>query len=218
MQVTRHVSRSRALGCSARPFRRSVMVASPADKRAYVHGLGLDPPRRQLQALAVHRSVHALLPRDRVEHDALASSAMKKAAHIDARDVDRLLAYGSPPGRARTTAPRKWKSRALRRWHPSRSTGSSRCARPPTLLASRGALRTRHWPWTRSNSVSRRQGRPTFFQVRHPRVPTVVAYTHVPTEGLAIEYRLPGDHPTYGEPNATSNFYGISLRVRVTNR
>ncbi|CAN5582218.1 hypothetical protein BH23CHL7_BH23CHL7_16050 [soil metagenome] len=60
---------------------------------------------------------------------------------------------------------------------------------------------------------------PWYFQVRHSRLPHVVAYAHPFPGSIRVEYALPNTHDTYGRATARSSGsgwreYGISLIVR----
>ena len=58
------------------------------------------------------------------------------------------------------------------------------------------------------------KGDPWYFQVRHARIPSVVAYVHPRQSELHIEYRLPSSHELYGVAHRRDGSYGIVMKVR----
>lgn len=62
--------------------------------------------------------------------------------------------------------------------------------------------------------IQQSKGDPWYFQVRHARLPHVIAYVNPRPTELHIEYRLRSEHDTYGVAQRSDGAYGIVMKVR----
>lgn len=220
-ELRRIIGETRDLGLYPRPFRRSVMISPPTDKRAYLFTVW--PQHAEGGSFRFWPSVEAF-----VQYFPAIDPADARAELGDL-DGPRTLRRGDV-GRLLASVRRLLDADTGRLGGPPEDRsdlpveGDGLPSEIAWLIAMRstaqGARISRRFAREalRFDGVKLRlqggKGEPSYFQVRHPRFPQVVAYSHVRPDGLGIDYRLPQSAETYGVAQARDNFYGISLRVR----
>ena len=219
-QLRRIIEVSRELGLYPRPDRYSVMVSPPADKRVYLFTVW--PQWDEGGSFRIWKSPEAFarwVPGVTLEAAQAALGASEEPGVLSSHDTEALLtairglvpsAWAAPPFDDRQAELMKLGiegldrvPRDVLRLIDSRAAGSPEIAlRFAAAALGLGEVALR---------PQQSKGEPWYFQVRHPKFGQVVAYVHPRPGEVRIEYRLPGDHDTYGLAVTRDSFYGVVL-------
>jgi hypothetical protein len=222
-ELRRIIAVSRDLGLWPRPDRYSVMVAPPADHRAYLFTVW--PQAGEGGSFKLWKSPLAFakwLPGVTLEAAQAELGMSEDPSVLPAHDTEALLdalrrlmpagAVGRS-GEERRTALGRLGFQGLDRIPDDvlrlielRAGGEPK----PALRFASGALGF-DGTFLRAQQS---KGDPWYFQVRHPRFSQVVAYAHPRPGEIRIEFRLSPTAETYGVGVARDNFYGVVLTAK----
>jgi hypothetical protein len=221
-EIRRIVGVSREIGLYPRPDRRSVMVSPPRDKSRVL--FSVQPQWDDGGSFKLWKSADRfteLVPGVSLEQAQAALGASGDEGILLAPDVDAFLAV------VRSLVPPEWAAPSFdeRRAELLQLGIENLELVPGTVLRvidrrAKGrpevALRFAAAAVGIDGVVLRGQEsihEPWYFQVRHHRISSVVAYAHPFPGELRIDYRLPNTHATHGRATAKKGDYGISLIV-----
>jgi hypothetical protein len=222
-EIRRIVQVSREIGLYPRPDRASVMVSPPGDKRWYL--FTIKPQWDEGGSFKLWKSAERFarwVPGVSLEKAQAALGASEDEGVLLALDVDAFL------GIVTSLVPPEWAAPSFdERRAELLQLGIKDLERVPgavlRVIDRRGkerpevALRFAAAALGMDGVVLRGQEsihEPWYFQVRHPKVSSVVAYAHPFPGELRIDYRLPNTHDTYGRATAKKGDYGVSLIAR----
>ena len=218
-ELRKIIAVSRELGLWPRPDRYSVIVCPPADRRVMLFTVW--PQWDDGGSFRIWKSPTAFsrfIPNVTLEAAQSTLGASEEGGVLPFSDTDALL-------------------EAVRRLvgdqdlaHPMAIQGSGpegegfvpaeilalislRSSDGTAILARKLAEEAAAMPGVQLRPQQSKNGRPWYFQVRHPNFSQVVSYVHPRPAELHIEYRLPPSHNTYGIAVARDNFYEIVLKV-----
>ena len=221
-ELRRIVVVCRDLGLHPRPYRHSVMVSPPDDRRSYLFTVW--PQAKDGGSFRIWSSPAAFARffTGVSLTDAQAELGATEGPDVlPAADVDRLLAsvrrlVGVPrPGAGLEEVTEPHGDDADAPVVPAEVEWLMEMRSSPTTapLVRRLAEEALGMDGVRLRAQSGK-GEPSYFQIRHPRFSQVVAYVRPRYDDVYIEYRLPSDWETYGvAKRRENNFYGITFKV-----
>jgi hypothetical protein len=222
-ELRRIIEVGREIGLWPRPDRYSVMMAPPADKRAFLFTVW--PQWDEGGSFKLWKSPAAIakwIPGVTIEAARAALGASEDPGVLLASETEAFLAA------VRRLVPAAWQTGSFEERHAELLAlgmdGLDKVPEPvlrvidhraggepmPALRFAAAAIR-RDGVYLRPASS---KDAPWYFHVRHPRHPQVLVYASPRPGEIHLDFRLPGTHPTYGLATARDGEYGIGLGVR----
>jgi hypothetical protein len=222
-EIRRIVQVAREIGLVPRPDRQSVMVSPPDDKRWFL--FTVKPQWDEGGSFKIWKSAERFaqwVPGVSLEQAQAALGASEEEGVLFAADVDAFLEI---VGRL---VPPEWAAPSFdERRAELLQLGIENLERVPGVVLRLIDRRAKNRPEIALRFAAAALGldgvmlrgqesihEPWYFQVRHPKVSSVVAYAHPFPGELRVEYRLPSTHDTYGLATARKGDYGIALVAR----